>query len=432
MNKGFLYRIYPSEEQVSLIRKNIGSARFIYNKLVEWNNSVYESYKHDGVKNNTIPLVSSFKDEFPFLKEVDDYGLANARRNFIKSRTNFFSSLKSKRKGKKIKPPKFKSKNTSKWSYTTSFSHNNVRISNKGIRLPKIGLVKINYHREIEGRILSVTVAEMRDGSFYVSVLTEFEKVVKPYINKENPNVVGLDMSMDKFFVSSNEEDNTTTKYIRLYRKNEKKRKRLNRKMSKKQKVNSDVKVFSKKWNKEVVVKENSKNREKARKKLAKLDKKISNRRKDFCHKQSKLLVKKYDVIVIEDINLQEMSNKLNLGKSVNDLGFGLFKSYLKYKSIEHNCLIIEADRWFPSSKTCSSCGCINKNLKLSEREWVCPGCGQTHDRDFNAALNLRDYYFKIINTSGTEEIQACGDNAYVIDDESITSVVFEVGSSTL
>lgn len=147
MNKGFLYRIYPSEEQVSLIRKNIGSARFIYNKLVEWNNSVYESYKHDGVKNNTIPLVSSFKDEFPFLKEVDDYGLANARRNFIKSRTNFFSSLKSKRKGKKIKPPKFKSKNTSKWSYATSFSHNNIRISNKGVRLPKIGLIKINYHR---------------------------------------------------------------------------------------------------------------------------------------------------------------------------------------------------------------------------------------------------------------------------------------------
>lgn len=392
MNKAFLYRAYPTTEQVELIRKTVGSSRFIYNKLVEWGNNAYAEYKKNGATDNEIPLVSSFKDEFEFLKEVDDYALANARRNYITARKGFFDSCKGKRKGKKLKPPVFKSKNKAKWSYRTSFSHNNIRLENGFLRLPKIGMLKLKYHRELIGRILSATVTEMRDGTFYVSVVTEVGHIQKQLEFKDNPKVVGLDMSMDKFYVSSDDSDNTKTTYVRQYRSNEKRRHLINKSLSRK--------------------KDRSKNRDKARRKLAKFDRHISNCRLDFCHKESKKLVQNYDVIVLEDINMQEMGRRLNLGKSVNDLGFGMFRNMLGYKSEKNDCLIVYADKWFPSSKLCSHCGYKNTELKLSDREWVCPECGEVHDRDFNAACNLRDYYFNIINTAGTAEIQACGDKA--------------------
>lgn len=412
MNKAFLYRTYPTKDQEELIKKTIGSSRFIYNKLVEWGNNAYEEFKQNGTTNNQIPLVSSFKTEYEFLKEVDDYALANARRNYISARTNFFSSLKGKRKGKKLKAPVFKSKNKSKWSYKTSFSHNNIRMEDDNIRIPKIGILKLKYHRELSGRIISATITEMRDGSFYISILTEVDNKQKQLTLKANPKVIGLDMSMDKFYVSSDETENTTTTYVRQFRSNEKRRSFINKSFSRK--------------------KLKSKNREKVRKKLGKFDRHIANCRLDFCHKESKKLVQNYDVIVLEDINMQAMAKTLNLGKSVNDLGFGMLKNMLNYKSLENDCEIVYADKWFPSSKLCNVCGFKNADLKLSERDWICPECGQIHDRDYNAACNLRDYYFKNINTSGTEEIQACGDitstSMFIID----TSVIVESGSPIL
>ena len=155
-----------------------------------------------------------------------------------------------------------------------------------------------------------------------------------------------------------------------------------------------------------------SNNRTKSKRQVAVLHEKIANQRKDFIIKTALYFARKYDVIVLEDINLQNMSRTLHLGKSVNDLGFGEFRSILEQKCKEYDTTIIYADKWYPSSKTCSSCGTINKSLKLSDREWACTECGTYHNRDFNAALNLEYYFTNQHNTVGTTEIHACGDNA--------------------
>ena len=220
-------------------------------------------------------------------------------------------------------------------------------------------------------------------------------------INKKNNynklNVVGLDMSLSNFIVSSHKEDNMIIKYIRNYRKNEKHLSKLQRK-------------YSKKTN-------GSNNKLKYKRKLAILHEKIVNQRKDFIIKTALYFARKYDVIILEDINLQNMSRTLHLGKSVNDLGFGEFRTILENKCREYDTTIIYADKWYPSSKRCSSCGTINKSLLLSNREWVCTECGTHHERDFNAALNLEQYFINYYNTVGTTEINACGDNSSTLRD---------------
>jgi putative transposase len=160
-----------------------------------------------------------------------------------------------------------------------------------------------------------------------------------------------------------------------------------------------------------------SNNKDKARKKYAKLARHVANKRLDFCHKLSRYYASNYDVIVLEDLNMQEMSQTLHLGKSVNDLGFGQFKEMLSYKCEECDSVLMYADKWFPSSKKCHECGSKNDLLKLNDRQWVCPNCGRVIDRDLNAALNLRDYFYAVVgidqnNTDGTSEIHASGEVA--------------------
>ena len=244
--------------------------------------------------------------------------------------------------------------------------------------------------------IKAVTVEMKPSGKYYISVMVECPNDIELKLNKKNNynnlNVVGLDMSLSDFVVSSHEEDNTIVKYVRNYRKNEKHLSKLQRKLSRKEK--------------------GSKNRMKSKQKVAILHEKTANQRKDFINKTALYFARKYDVIVLEDINLQNMSRTLHLGKSVTDLGFGEFRTILEQKCKEYDTTIIYADKWYPSSKTCSSCGTINKSLKLSDREWVCTECGTYHNRDFNAALNLEYYFTNQYNTVGSTEINACGDNA--------------------
>ena len=389
----FKYRLYPSKEQEILITKTIGSARFVYNNLLEEYKAQLEVYNKTDKSGDKpkFKLVTYLKKEHDFLSEVDSLALANARTNLENALRNFFSSLKGKRKGKKTRFPKKHKKTTCKWSYTTNNLSNSIRFEGSTIKLPKLGFVEVELHREFQGIPRSVTVSQERNGTFYVSVLSEVESKCKRknIDNLNNLKVVGLDMSFSNFVVSS---DDTKTTYIRQTRQNEKKRIRLNRTMSRR--VNG------------------SKNRNKARVHLANLDRYITNSRKDFCHKQSNFYAKNYDVIVLENLNMQSMSKTLRLGKSAMDLGFGMFKQFLAYKCQREDTLLLYADKWFASSKLCSSCGYKNSELKLSDREWVCPECGMAHDRDVNAACNLRDYFYKILNTAGTAGINACGEDA--------------------
>ena len=419
----YKYRVQPNTQQRLLLAKTFGSCRFLYNKYVELNNTHYTQWLANGKQKGrflTIPVESTFKTDNTFLKEVDSLALMNVRRHFEQAMKAFYDSCTGKRKGKKVQAPKFHKKGVAKDSYTSSLVGTNIRLDGNSLKLPKVGWLKIILHRELpqDGRILSVTVTREKDGTFYVSILVERDvtlpqkRVLSKPLNTQR--VVGLDMSMEDFYVSSDKgHDATRTKYVRQYRKAEKRIKRLNRRHSRKQLVDTGKTAFSKRWGKDIKVKEPSRNRDKARLRLARAHRKVANKRLDFICQEAARLSKNYDVIVVEDLNMQGMSRSLHLGKSVGDLGWGTFIQRLAWACEKNGCLLVNADKWYASSKRCNDCGYEYKELTLSEREWVCPQCGCIHDRDVNAALNLRDWYINHYdNTVGTTGMYACGDLA--------------------
>lgn len=395
--KTYKYRIYPNKEQRQKMMQFFGCVRVVYNMCLDHYCEEYKEWKENGKEIEKTPLVTVFKKEKDFLKDCDNAALAYARSNFEKALSDFFKSKKGERKGRKVGFPKHKKRGKSKFTYKTCDAHGGIRFDEtcRHIKLPKMGWVKCVYHRKHEGTIKSVNVSMAKSGKFYISVMTEID-MIKPELNRKNNlsnmSIVGLDMSLPKFCISSSEEDNTITKYNHEYRIEERRLARLNRRLSKKTK--------------------GSKNKDKARKRLAILHEKIANRRKDFIIKTALYYARKYDVIVIEDLNMQNMSRSLHLGKSVMDLGWGMFTTWLAHECEKYDTFLMRADKWFASSKTCNECGTKNELLKLSDREWVCPSCGCVIDRDLNAARNLRDCFITKYNTAGTAEINACGDNA--------------------
>jgi len=347
MLKAYKYRLLPNTQQAEYIRRTIGCARFVYNGLLaDYKQQLthYNETKADEDKPK-LKLVTALKQDNDFLNEADSLALMNGRANLEKALKNFFDSRKGKRKGKHVGFPTPHKKTKCRWSYTTNNQGGNIRVENTMICLPKVKWVKLKQHRELQGEIRSVTVSLERNGEFYVSILCNIEQIQRQKQISGSLRVVGLDMSYSDFAVDSeNTYDDTKPKYVRQYRVNEKKRARLNRSMPRKQKGSS--------------------NRNKARIILANMDGHIANCRKDFAHKMSKHYASNYDVIVIEDINMQDQAkSKLRgHGKSANDLGWGMFKTFLKYKCEEYGSLLVIADKWFPSSKTCNHCGPLIKS----------------------------------------------------------------------
>ena len=356
MNKAYKFRIYPNEEQRILLAKTFGCVRFIYNRMLADKIEYYNKYQK---KLNNTP--AQYKAEFEWLKEVDSLALANAQMNLQDAYNNFF-------RDKKAGFPKFKSKRCSKRSYTTNCVSENIIIRDKMIRLPKIGFVRMKQHRNIpdDYKLKAVTVSQSASGKYYASILFEYENQVS---QTELQNFLGLDFSMRELYVDSN---GNCPAFPRYYRLSEKKLKKEQRKLSKMMK--------------------GSKNREKQRIKAAKLHEKVANQRKDFLHKQSRQITNAYDCVCIENLNMQAMSQSMNFGKSVSDNGWGMFTTFLKYKLEEAGKKLIKVDKFFASSQLCSVCGYQNPDTKdLSVREWTCPCCKTHHDRDTNAAVNIRN-----------------------------------------
>ena len=336
-----------------------------------------EHYKTEKKTLHNTP--AQYKKEFPFLSEVDCMALCNAQMNLQAAYSNFFRKLKQGKKEPGF--PVFKAKHRSKWSYTTSRIKENISLDGNELKLPKLGKVKCVQHREIPDfrNIKTVTVTKTRAGKYYASILVEYETQVP---KKEIESVVGLDFSMRELYVDSEGNSAGSPRYFRM----------AQEELAKQQRIFSHRKTGSKR-------------REEQRIRVARVYEKISNQRRDFLHKKSKYLADKFDMVCIEDLNMQDMSRSLNFGKSVADSGWGIFTTFLKYKLEDRGKQLFVINKWFPSSKMCSSCGEINSGLKLSEREWTC-GCGKHHDRDLNAAINIRDFG---IRTSGLEGLaQEC------------------------
>jgi putative transposase len=327
-------------------------------------NEIYEKFKDnkDELKKQKLSTPAKYKSEFEWLKEVDSFALCNAQMNLQVAYNNFF-------RDKKIGFPKFKSRHKDKNSYTTNSLNNNIRIENKHIKIPKSGWVKIKQHRQLpkDCVIKSCTISKTPTEKYYVSILVEYNCEI-PEKEIDLSNAIGLDMDIKNLYTDS---QGIRAEYPRYYR-------QMLVKLSKEQRE------FSK-------CKNGSKNRNKLKIKVAKIHEKVANQRKDFLHKLSKQIADKYDIVCIEDLNMKAMSQCLHLGKSVMDNGWGMFTTYLRYKLEWQGKIIIKIDKWYPSSKMCHECGYINAKLKLSDREWICESCGKTIDRDWNAAMNIRD-----------------------------------------
>lgn len=362
MNKAYKFRIYPNAEQQIILTKTFGCVRFIYNQMLSDKINHYEE-----TKQNLYNTPAQYKSEFPWLKEVDSLALANAQMNLQTAYNSFFRNTK-------IGFPKFKSKKSKRRSYTTNCVNGNISIDNGFLKLPKVGLVKLKQHRLILSnyKFKSVTISQTPSGKYYASVLFEYENQIQ---EQELHDFLGLDFSMHGLYKDSN---GTEPAYPRYYRQAEERLKREQRKLS--------------------LMQKGSKNRSKQRIKVANLHEKVANQRKDFLHKQSRQIANAYDCVCIENLDMKAMSQSLNFGKSVTDDGWGMFVTFLKYKLEETGKRLVKVNKFFASSQICNVCGYKNTATKnLSIRAWDCPERGTHHNRDINAAINIRNEGMRLV-----------------------------------
>ena len=366
-NIAYRYRAYPDEAQEILLQKTFGCARFIWNQMLADIKAYYEKEKKQ-----LYPTPAQYKAEYEWLKEVDSLALANVQLDLKQAFQRFF-------KDKKIGYPRFKAKHHSKKSYTTNLVNGNIVVSDKTIRLPKLGELKIKKHRAApdEWKLKSVTVIQEASGKYYVSVLYEYENQVIE--QNRTDKAIGLDFAMNGLYVDS---DGNSAEMPHFLRESEKRLKKAQRKLSK---------MY-------VRGKEKQSNRYyKQKRRVAVLHEKVRHQRADFLHKRSRDLVNRYDYIGIEDLDMKSMSRSLRFGKSVSDNGWGMFVAMLTYKAEMSGKHVIKTDRMFPSSQMCHVCGYLNTGTKdLKVRGWECPECGTHHDRDQNAAVNLKTEALRI------------------------------------
>lgn len=365
-NKAYKFRIYPNKAQEELIQKTFGCVRFVYNHFLADRKEAYETSKETRTYFQQNKSLTVLKQEYEWVKEPDKNALQYALKDLNTAYQNFFRNVK---KGVNPGFPKFKSKKNDRKSYSTTAYNGKTRIEGSRIHFPKLGYVKASISRQIpeSHRIITATISQNASGKYFASLITEYDSTpTEVPIRPENS--IGLDYSSPHFYVDS---ENQTADMPHFYREAEKKLAREQRKLSKMVKGSNN-------WKKQKI-------------RVARAYEKVRNQRTDWQQKQSTILANKYDMIAVEDIDYQAMGRGLHIAKATNDNSFGQFRSFLAYKMDERGKKLVTIDKWFPSSKTCRFCGAVNSELKLKDRAWDCPSCGERIERDLNAAINIKN-----------------------------------------
>ena len=402
IHKALKMRIYPSEEQKVILNKTFGCCRVVYNERLTEHISYYNTYKDNPNKpkfKGTLPKELREK-KYPWLNEdTIAEALIQSQRHCEQAYSNFFNSLKKQRKGKKVGYPKFKSKKDHRDSFTLYVirKENLIDFNSRTIFIPKLKDTKFRIANSslkskwmewfLEATPLNMTVSRNACDEYYCSVLFEKEQDLEQNIRLSNS--IGLDFSPNNLYIDSN--NNTAPDYKPYKQLNSKKLTKLQRRLARKKK--------------------GSNNREKARVKLARFEKHIADSRKDYIEKETLRLVRTYDVVGIEDLNLQGMMKFSRNAKNYVDTSWYTFTQKLLWKAQLNNCIVVKSDRFYPSSKTCNHCGYVNQDLTLKDRKWTCPNCGTEIIRDQNAAQNLRDNAInllvdEIMSTLGMERTE--------------------------
>ena len=371
MLRAYKYRIYPTEEQKVLLAKTFGCCRFVYNWALNLKIEVYKQEKKSiGNVELTNRMRSELKTEHEWLGEVNSQALQSALRNLDTAYKNFFRDTHA------VGFPKFKSRKQ-KQSFQCP-QHCSVDFGKGTISIPKAKDIPVVLHRRFKGTVKTVTISMTPSGRYFASVLvgTSMQEM-KPSEPKRD-TTVGIDLGIKSLAVCS---DGRTFDNPKNLQRSLDRLKLLQKRLSRKQK--------------------GSANRNKARIRVARLQEHIANSRKDSLHKITHALTHDSQVrtICMEDLNVKGMQRNHHLAQAVGDASFGMFLTLLEYKCSWYGVNLIKIDRFAPSSKTCGKCGHVYKGLNLSERSWTCPECGTHHDRDFNAACNIKEFGLKALPT---------------------------------
>jgi len=379
MLKAFKYRIYPNKKQVEMLNEHFGATRFVYNWGLEKKTEAYQQESKTLSCFELINNLKQLKEDEPWLKTVNSQSLQTALRNLDNAYTKFFREKKGF--------PKFKSKHNPKQSFQCP-QHCSVDWENGALSIPKIKAIKAKFHRKFDGEIKTVTISKNAVGHYYASILVENSQPLPPKAALKAEDAVGIDVGISKFLATS---DGMIVDNPKFLRKSEKKLAYEQYRLSK--------------------MKKGSASRAKQSKRIARLHEHISNQRRDFLHKVTTKLVSESQATTfcIEDLSIKNMQKNHCLAKSIADVSWGIFFDFLKYKCEWSGKNLLDIGRFEPSSKMCSACGVVNKELKLSDRAWTC-ACGACHDRDINAAENIRRMAFQrqnLIRCIGLEQSES-------------------------
>jgi len=350
IQKGFRYRLKPTKEQEQMLLQHGGNARFVWNHFLKANIDYYKETGKFKFYHELAISLPKLKQEYPFLSESFSQSLQMVARQLDRALKDSFKTDK--------KFPKFKKKYLLNDTFTCPQKW---RLGKGFVFIPKIGEIRWKKHRPLQGKPKNITISQDGD-NWYCSVLCEIEIEEK---EKKTDNIIGIGLGLKEFGTLS---DGTVIENPRYIEKYEEKLAKEQKRLSKKQK--------------------GSKNREKQRKKVRQIHKKIKNTRLDFLHKTTSNIITKYDGVVLEDLNVKGMMKNHRFAKSIADVSWLEFRRQLEYKAKWNFKYSILIGRFEPASKTCSNCGCI-QDMPLSKRQFDCPDCGISIDRDLNASKNI-------------------------------------------